>query len=116
MLASKQLRVGPYPNAGAVSRGETGSAHLLESLRVHQDPPNLYDLGRVFGNVDAMLVTGRSHMNDNVAVHAERSWRESRHAGWSVALGASELVVDEAQWLPGDLITWRQGQLEHNRS
>lgn len=63
---------------------EDGSAHLFECLRVHQDPTNFDNLGRVLGNVDAMFIAGRGHMNDHVAVEGGRGRRECGHVGGSV--------------------------------
>lgn len=44
------------------------SSHLVAVLGVEQDPSKLDDLGRVLGNVDAVLVAGSCNMDDDVAV------------------------------------------------
>lgn len=54
-------------------------AHLVESLCIDQDPPNFNDLGRILCNVHTMFVAGRGHVDDNIAVNIQGSWRESRH-------------------------------------
>lgn len=57
------------------------SAYLVESLCIYQDPPDLNDLGRILGDIHPVFVAGRGHVDDNIAVNVQGSWRESRHGG-----------------------------------
>lgn len=43
-------------------------AHIFAFLRVEQAPAQLDDFGRVFGDIDSVLVTGRRNVDDEVVV------------------------------------------------
>ena len=44
------------------------ASHLLAILGVEQQPPKLYDLGRVLCHVHTMFVTGGRHVNDDISI------------------------------------------------
>lgn len=47
-------------------------AHFLKAIGIEKNPAELYDFGRILGNVDAMLVTGGCDVDDHVSVGLER--------------------------------------------
>lgn len=66
-----------FPDPPAVS------SHLVAVLGVEQNPPELDNLGRVLGHVDAVLVAGSCNMDDDVAVEiAALGLRSSHHRAW----------------------------------
>lgn len=68
------------------------SAHLVKSLCVHQDPADLDNLGRVLGDIYAVLVAGGSDVDDHIAVNVQGSRREGGHGGQVVWLVGWEEV------------------------
>ena len=56
-------------------------AHLFEGVCIQEDPAKLNDLGRVLCNIYAMLIAGRSHVHDHIAVDAELRALLRRHFG-----------------------------------
>lgn len=57
----------------------TGITHLLTGLGIQQDPSQLDHFGRVLGDVDAVLVTCRRDVDDDVAVQLRRGGRSGCH-------------------------------------
>ena len=59
---------------GGLSRERRGAfaqnwrTNLVQSLSINEKPTNFYDLGRVLGNVDAVLVTGCGHVDHDIPV------------------------------------------------
>ena len=49
-----------------------GASNLFARLRIQQNPAQLDHLGRVLGDVDAMLVTRRRGVDDHVSVQLRR--------------------------------------------
>lgn len=55
-------------------------AHLLEGIRIEQNPAKLDDLRRVLGHVYTMLVTGGRDVDHDVTIDGEgRDWLLRRH-------------------------------------
>lgn len=75
--------------------------NLLECVGIEQNPAKLNDLGRVLGDVDAVLIAGGSDVNDNVAVDAELGALLGRHSGGCLSGGASELLSKKAEMRRG---------------
>lgn len=74
------------------SMGSAGP-NLFAGLCIQQDPSQLNDLGGVLGNVDAMLVTRRSYVNDNVAVQIAPLRRIGSHGAVHTGPGAADGVA-----------------------
>ena len=56
-------------------------AYFLEVVGIQKDPTELNDLGRILGDINAVLVAGGCNVNDHVAVHLERRTLLGRHDG-----------------------------------
>lgn len=57
------------------SDGAVWPSYFLAGVGIEQDPPKLDDLGRVFCNIYAMLVTGCSNMDHHVSIQIIRFLR-----------------------------------------
>lgn len=55
--------------------------YLLERVRIKENPTELDNLGRVLGNVDAVLITGGRHVDHDVAIDVELGNLLGRHDG-----------------------------------
>lgn len=51
------------------------ATHLLERICVEQNPSKLNNLGRVLGDVDAVLIARRGHMDHDIAVDVDLGLR-----------------------------------------
>jgi hypothetical protein len=55
--------------------------YLFERLGIKLNPTQLNDLGRVFGNINTVLIACGSYMDDDVSVKVRRLRRHTRHDG-----------------------------------
>ena len=68
-------------------------AYLFEVVGVEKDPAKLDELGRVLGNVDAMLIAGSCDVDDHVPVDLERGSLLGGH-GEGCGFGLGNTVLD----------------------
>jgi hypothetical protein len=45
-----------------------GQTHLFAALCIKENPPELYNLCRIFGDINAVLIAGGGNVNDNVSI------------------------------------------------
>ncbi len=78
-------------------------AHLVESVRIQQDPAKLNNLGGVLGHIDAVFIASGGDVDDDVAVDLEGGALLSSHGCGREEQGGSVCVSSSAAELVGEL-------------
>ena len=61
------------------------STYLIAVLCIKENPAKLYHLCRIFGDIDSMLITSGSNMDDNVSIQiALLALGRGRHFGEAI--------------------------------
>jgi hypothetical protein len=73
MLPSESSKTRAKRSYGSVywSNKDAFPVELFPSLRVQQDPTDLYHFRRILSHVDAMLVASRGHVDNHISVHCD---------------------------------------------
>jgi len=63
-----ELRGSQISGGGGDGRAAGAGTHLFAAFGIEQDPTQLNHLGRVFCDIDAVLVAGGGYVDDQIAV------------------------------------------------
>ena len=63
--------------------------YLIAGLCVEQNPSELDHFGRIFGDINAMLIAGGGHMDDDIAVELGNGRSSGGHIGSNCKVSSS---------------------------